>query len=247
MAPSRARVVATAIGALAAVFLGGSANAAPIDKLTIETGSLVTVNKPGFNESRQYLLAGISEFSVVEGEKVGDVQALTIVDFEIPATPIISQQNHSFTIESASGSGVYVDKVDLDLLWDMSTGSVTSETFRVELSSNFFGQSQQVSYFDLQLITGTIPSFTCNLSDQQPQLDGSPLPPGALPEEGGALTLVAAGCAIDVVDGAPANQLPNTIPSLIINGTLTAPEPSTGLLLTSGLAMLGFLGRGRRA
>lgn len=195
-------VLATALGA------GGSARA---QIMTVIEPSSVFVDKGSLVDERPFLFSGVDSFSLWSQPPMGDFIDVTVLDFEIPSTAVIFGENFSFLVEGAPAS-------DVQLLWNVVTGDVVSETFRVQMDFNDLS-GQKTSFFDLTLSSDGAPSIECPGSNTHPAIAGIPLPAGGLPPGGGTLRLAASACAVDEVG------VTNELPFHVVALELTADVP----------------------
>ena len=235
----------------AILFLGGASNALAgsitgTHDLRLQFPSRVIVDKGTTEDGGNYLMT-VDRFSVLFGTPTGSLTPLTLIDFVIPATASVFGEFFSFQFEDPDNPGFFTLMQDISLTWDIDSGAVVSDPFRVKLTFNSFG-FQLDSFYDLTLTTAGVPAIACPPGADPGQqnthgaLNGVPLPVGDIPPAGEPLKWVAMACAVEEIG--VANDLSGTIPVLEINGIL-APEPSAGLLMAFGLIGLTWFGRRR--
>lgn len=207
--PARAAWLAVLLGLTS--LTAARAGAPVIDSWMLEAPSLVVVDKGGFIDQRQYLMSGIAEFELDLGEMQEGVVPITVRNFEVPPTPVISMQNFSFLVledEADPASGVL--RRDLVLFWDTVTGDVVSEPFRIRMTGNSI-DSQLVSYYDMQLTTDGIGIVDCGTNATGGPFDGTPL-------LSDFVQVAAGNCAVE--EEGFENELPSHIVVLQLSGTV---------------------------
>lgn len=126
-------------------------------------------------------------------DQVDETIELLIDDLFLGATSPIGGrgERYVFEIESSPGSGVFGNTADVRLFWNISTGRVESEEFRVRVV--FTGSGFPSSVYRLTLATDTTGFIICS-SNFNNGLAGTPLPPGLLSTTPTPIGLVGAAC-----------------------------------------------------